>query len=70
MSKRVVKILMERDGLTEDEACERIEEVRALFDEANYNSMTCENILANELGLELDYLVDILLQFRQYELYK
>jgi hypothetical protein len=61
MSKRVVKILMERDGLTEEEACERIKEVKALFDEANYNSMTCENILANELGLELDYLLDILL---------
>lgn len=61
MSKRVVKILMERDGLTEDEACERIKEVKTLFDEANHNSMTCENILANELGLELDYLLDILL---------
>jgi hypothetical protein len=61
MSNRVVKILMERDGLTEEEACKRIEEVRALFDEANYNSITCENILANELGLELDYLLDILL---------
>lgn len=55
---RVVRILMERDGLTKREAEVRLDEVRVLLDEAD--PFEAESIIADELGLELDYLFDIL----------
>lgn len=58
MSKRIIKILIERDGISEDEAIERVQEVKELLEEAEYSLNLCENILANELGLEPDYLLD------------
>jgi hypothetical protein len=61
MSKEIVKILMERDGLTEEEAEERVDEVREMFEDCEYDSTECELIMAEELGLELDYVFDLLL---------
>ena len=55
---RVINILMERDGLTTEEAKERLEEVYGMISEAD--PWEAEDILADELGLELDYLFDIL----------
>ena len=55
---KVVRILMERDGLTKREAEVRLDEVRVLLDEAD--PFEAESIIADELGLELDYLFDIL----------
>lgn len=50
----VVQILMNRDGITESEAKERVEECKeALFD-GDYNA------IANYLGLEDDYIFDII----------
>jgi hypothetical protein len=52
---------MERDGLTREEAEERIADVREQMCDCDYDPIECEDILAGELGLELDYLFDILL---------
>jgi hypothetical protein len=61
MSKEIIRVLMERDGLTEEEAEERVDEVREMFEDCEYDSTECELIMAEELGLELDYVFDLLL---------
>lgn len=59
---RVTDVLMRRDNLTLDEAQELEDEVR---DEI-YNLMTAgdfygvEDVMASDLGLEMDYIMDIL----------
>ena len=60
MSKRIIKILMERDGIDEDEARELVEDVQKMFAECDYSTAECENILQEELGLELDYIIDLI----------
>ena len=52
---RVVKILMQRDGLFQAEA-----EVRYMLEECNYDPEESEDIISSELGLEPDYIMDIL----------
>ena len=54
----VVRILMERDGMTRAEAQERVDEVREMIAEAD--PWEAEEILADELGLEMDYIFDIM----------
>lgn len=54
MANRVVQILMERDGLTEEEAKEQIGECREALNNGDFNA------IENYLGLEDDYLFDIL----------
>ena len=54
----IVRILMKRDGLTREEANERLEEVREMISEAD--PWEAENILADELGLEMDFIFDII----------
>jgi hypothetical protein len=49
---------MERDEMTEAEAKERLEEVREML--AYADPYEVEYIVADELGLELDYIFDIL----------
>lgn len=56
---KVIKILMERDGITEDEARSLINETRdeiMMLD----NPMEADNVLMEYLGLEPDYLFYIL----------
>ena len=55
-------ILMERDGMTEEEAQEVIQEVVGMCQEAidEGNLFEVEEIIAGELGLEPDYLMEIL----------
>lgn len=62
MKNRVIQILMNRDELTEEEATEQFEEVKAMIDEAICNSVyeEVENILLDELSLEPDCLPDFL----------
>lgn len=57
--KRVAEILCRRDGITMDEAMKLIEQTA---DEIAYCSYTdeAEDVIASNLGLELDYLFDIL----------
>lgn len=57
MINPVIEILMRRDELTEQEAEESIAEVRELMIE---NPDDAAEILMDELGLEMDYLFDIL----------
>ena len=60
----IVKILMERDGLTKREAQDQVNYCKQrLQDEAvpsgDYN--LAEDIIAEELGLEPDYMIELLL---------
>ena len=54
----VIRILMERDGMTKEEAQETLEDVREMLSEAD--PWEAEDIIADELGLEMDYIFDIL----------
>lgn len=60
MSKRIIKILMERDGIGEDEARELVDEVREMMADCDYDPTECALIVAEELGLELDYIFDLI----------
>lgn len=57
---RVVKILMERDELTEQEAIDLVNECREEILTSG-NIWEAEDIIADYLGLELDYIMDIIL---------
>jgi len=63
---RVIKLLMERDGISEDEAREQCTSVKEQIDEivdTNTGFSTLEQIeeiIADELGLEPDYIDDFL----------
>ena len=57
---RVVKILMNRDGMTENEATSCLDDVRKMLAECNYDIEEAEDIIYSELGLEPDYIMDIL----------
>ena len=54
---KVVELLMERDGITEKEARELIIETREEMLEDPY---VATEILADNLGIEPDYITDIL----------
>lgn len=59
---KVVKILMERDGLSREDAYDLIKDVRAEMQDAiacgDYD--LAEEIMESDLGLEPDYIFDIL----------
>lgn len=59
---RVVKILIERDGMRRSEAIELVQDVKRRIEEAAADGdyEEAEMILESELGLELDYMFDIL----------
>ena len=59
---RVVRILMNRDGYSEEEAIEIVNDCREEMNEAiaNGDYELAEDILASDLGLEPDYIFDIL----------
>ena len=57
--KKIIKILMERDGISEEEARALINETRdeiMMLD----NPLEADTVLMEYLGLEPDYLFDIL----------
>ena len=57
----VIKILMERDGLTYEEAKEMYEETREeMLESIADGNLDAEDILADNLGLELDYIFDFI----------
>jgi uncharacterized NAD-dependent epimerase/dehydratase family protein len=62
MANRVVQILMERDNMTEKEAKRAVEQVRTevylAVEDGNYDE--AEEIMMSLLGLEMDYLFDII----------
>lgn len=59
---RVIEILMKRDGLSKEDAYDLVNEVRAEMQDAiacgDYN--LAEEIIESDLGLEPDYIFDIL----------
>lgn len=55
---RVTKILMDRDGMTLAEAEELVDEVREEL--LTSDPFEAEDIIADYLGLELDYIFDLL----------
>lgn len=59
---RVVRILMHRDGITEEEAVSMVEATASeIYDAIEGTScVEPEEIMMNELGLEPDYIFDIL----------
>lgn len=61
MSKTIENILIKRDGITREEARNRINETREMMlqeiAEDNYDE--AEEILYSELGIELDYIFEI-----------
>ena len=59
---RVVRILMHTDGLTEKEAVEMVENTASEIYDAieGTNCMDPDEIMMEELGLEPDYIFDIL----------
>lgn len=57
---RVVNILMSRDGLTEKQATELVEDTAAMMAACNYDPDECEDIMLDELGLEMDYIYDVI----------
>ena len=59
---RVVQILMDRDGITEEEAKQMIEDCRSELLDAidGTNVLSPEEVIEGELGLEPDYFEDIL----------
>lgn len=60
--KKIIEILMERDGMTYEEAKEAYEETKSeLIDAIEGNSvLDPEEVLMGELGLEMDYIFDFI----------
>ena len=61
---RIIAILMERDELTEEEAREQVEDaVETINDilESGGSYEEAEDVLLEDLGLEMDYIFDLLL---------
>lgn len=54
----VVKILMERDGMSRSEAKELVNETREML--LSSDPWEADEIMADQLGLETDYIMDIL----------
>ena len=58
----VVEILMKRDGMSKAEAVDLVQDVRSMMNDAIVSGDYCEaeEIMYSELGLEMDYIYDIL----------
>lgn len=58
----IIQVLMNRDNMTKDEATAHYEGVKEMIDEAmefgDYGEV--EDIMYSELGLEMDYIFDII----------
>lgn len=57
---RVVEILCRRDGISVKEAVARVREVQEQINSSNFDYDEVEDIMASELGLEMDYIFDII----------
>lgn len=60
--ERIINILMERDGISYEDAREMYDNCHAeLMDAiAGTSCLTPEEVLMSELGLEMDYIMDFL----------
>ncbi|MCD8013280.1 MAG: hypothetical protein LUG99_08910 [Lachnospiraceae bacterium] len=57
---QIVDVLMRRDGMTKAEATAKLKEVRKMVRECGYDAEEVEDIMASELGLELDYVFELI----------
>lgn len=55
-----IEVLCRRDGITVKEAKALVSEAILRMAEANYDPEECEDIMAEVLGLEMDYIFDLL----------
>ena len=55
---RIISILMKRDGMTQREAENYLEEVEDMINDTD-DIEEKEDIFMSELGLELDYIMDL-----------
>lgn len=60
--EQIIKILMRRDGNTRSEAKARCEDVKDMLEDCNYDPEESERIFMSQLGLEMDYMEDFLLE--------
>lgn len=60
---RIIKILMNRDDLSHEEATEVVKETKEMVESAirSGDYTAAEDIFQEELGLEIDYMVSLLL---------
>lgn len=60
--EEIIKLLMHRDGITRAEAKDRYEDTRIEFLEAlaGTSYRDPEDVLAEELGIEMDYIFEFL----------
>ena len=58
--ERVAAILCRRDNITFAEAEELIQQTVEEMEDCGYDTFECEDILMNNLGLEMDYIFDLL----------
>lgn len=60
---RIIKILMNRDDLSKEEATEVAKETKEMVESAirSGDYTAAEDIFQEELGLEIDYMVNLLL---------
>ena len=59
---KIIQILMERDGMTYEEAKEAYEETREeMLESIAEGNLDAGEILAGNLGLEMDYIFDFLM---------
>lgn len=63
--KDMIEVLMERDGLSREEAEKQVEDTSSrIWDELDYEDCELEDledILYGDIGLEPDYLLDMLI---------
>lgn len=57
---RVVDILCRRGGMTVKQAKRLVSDTILAMAQANYDPEECEDIMMNMLGLEMDYIFDLL----------
>ena len=54
---RVVEVLMRRDGMSQEEATTLFKQTQQDIDDAEYDYEAVEDIMASNLGLEMDYII-------------
>ena len=55
-----IRTLMSRDGISEEEATEMFNNTLEMIESSSYSYDEVEDILACELGLEMDYIHDFI----------
>jgi len=57
---RIVEILCRRDGITVEEATRLVNEAKEMIADIGFDYDEAEQIMQDNLGLEMDYICDLL----------